>query len=178
MSLLKLAFEPEPALLLQPPLPKPLWGISPRVLMGDKLWQVEKQKARASTGGKCAACGIEPDRLDAHEVYCYNRRLYRQRLQRIVPLCWMCHQYIHISKSLQMGIISFEKATDVYDHGEKLLDAHPGLKEVVDAMAEIAYFIVSNEFSQRWHLRWQHKSHYGLNQQQWEKWYGKQQNAA
>lgn len=126
----------EPKLLLGPNVPSPLHGVAPRTILGPKWWNETRQAAYRSTNFHCLACGVHKclaeyrKWLEGHEVYRINYRLGRATYIRTVPLCHLCHNYIHdgrLEALLQEGKINHGKYAAVLQHGDRVL-AEAGLK--------------------------------------------------
>lgn len=130
-------FEARPELLLMPNVPKPLHGVAPRVVLGAKWWEKTRREAYASTGQRCAACGV-PKRsalfhpwLEAHEVYEIRYSTGRATYVETVPLCHACHNFIHDGRLwalMKKGEVTVEKFELVMEHGLRVLSA-AGLKK-------------------------------------------------
>jgi len=123
-------FKTRPEILLHPNIPKPLHGIAPRVVKGQAWWDVVRRQAYASTGFRCAACGVRKQDakyhqwLEAHELYEYDYEAGRLTLKEIVPLCHSCHNYIHSGRMAMMldsGEMTEEMYLDILAHGDRLI---------------------------------------------------------
>jgi len=119
-----------PEILLQPNIIKPLHGLNPRTIFGQKWWDYERQIAYASTDYKCLACGVDKNDaefhqwLEAHEDYRIDFKRFRYELKRIIPLCHACHNFIHDGRLKILwntGKISPEKYMRITGRGEKIL---------------------------------------------------------
>ena len=96
-----------PTLLLHPNIPKPLHGLAPRILLGDKWWDEKRRKAYGLNNYHCFACGtyhpynldrqrFETIKLHAHECYTIDYEKKTMELKEIVALCGdLCHNYVH-----------------------------------------------------------------------------------
>lgn len=120
----------DPTILTHPNIPKPLHGINPRTVMGQSWWNKERKKAYQSTSFRCLACDIQKRRakyhqwLEAHEYYNYDYRNGTLTLEKIIPLCHSCHNFIHSGRLYilhQKGEISFSKVKDILEHGFAIL---------------------------------------------------------
>jgi len=118
-----------PEILTHPNLPKPLHGLNPRTIMGQEWWNIERQKAYASTNYCCAACGVHKSKakkhkwLEAHEYHTIDYQTGICEIMEIVPLCHYCHNFIH-SGRLEMIIYkekSKEEVVEILEHGFKIL---------------------------------------------------------
>jgi len=123
-------FKERPYLLSCPNIPKPLHGLNPRTIMGKLLWDETRKQVYASTGFKCAACGVHKcdakkhKWLEAHEIFEINYANGTATLNEIVPLCHFCHSFIH-SGLLRMRArkkeVSVDHVRDVLFHGCEVL---------------------------------------------------------
>ena len=123
----------EPEILLHPNIPKPLHGLNPRSIMGQGWWDIERQKAYASTDYHCLACGV-PKReaiihrwLEAHEYYKFNYPKGLIEIERIIPLCHACHNYIHSGKLMRDVLKLAITQTDfwkIVKHGTEVLKSN------------------------------------------------------
>lgn len=123
------ALKLRPEILSHPNIPKPLHEVNPRNIMGQYEWDVIRQDAYASTGYHCIACGVHRNDakgrqwLEAHEFYNIDYGMGRVEVEKIVPLCHYCHNFIH-SGRLSM-IIGKEKSRkeviEILEHGFKIL---------------------------------------------------------
>jgi len=107
-------------------------GMAPRVLFGQAWWDVVRKQAYASTGYRCAACGIPKSEakyhhwLEGHELYEIDYPKGRMKLMEIVPLCHSCHNYIHSGRMqalVDKGEMKFQKMKDILCHGDAILKA-------------------------------------------------------
>lgn len=132
MSLSDSVFELHPEVLMHPNIPKPLHEVNPRNIMGQDAWDLVRQEAYASTDYHCIACGVHknqakgPKWLEAHEFYDIDYGMGRVEIEKIIPLCHYCHNFIH-SGRLSM-IIGKEKTRDevidILEHGFEILHKH------------------------------------------------------
>jgi hypothetical protein len=97
--------------------------------MGQAAWDVERRKAYASTDYHCIACGVHKSQakahqwLEAHEFYKIDYGAGRVEIEKIIPLCHYCHNFIH---SGRLSMILDEEKTeeeviDILEHGFKIL---------------------------------------------------------
>ena len=119
-----------PELLLSLNIPAPMYGLAPRVVLGQKWWDTTRKAAYRSTDYHCLACGIPKALatyhhwLEGHEVYEIDYEAGRMRYLETVPLCHFCHNYIHDSRLtmlLQSGKIHHAKYASVIRHGDRVL---------------------------------------------------------
>lgn len=124
---------PQPELLLHPNIPKPLHGINPRTILGQKWWHKVRHIAYAKNNYHCWACGIYKSQakyykwLEAHEIYEIDYARGKIAMKAICALCHSCHNYIHDGRMQMMvmnGIIDFQKYVDIINHGENLINQY------------------------------------------------------
>lgn len=132
IALEQVVWKREPEILLCPNIPQPLYGTAPRVVLGTKWWNQERQKAYRSTNYHCQACGVPKleakyhQWLEGHEVYYIDYRKGRMTFIRTVPLCHFCHNFIHDGRMrwlVQSGKLHHAKFTAIMQHGESVLAA-------------------------------------------------------
>lgn len=120
----------EPEILVCDSIPKPMHGVAPRVVFGQKWWDKTRRKAYKSTTFHCKACGVSKFNakgrtwLEAHEVYEVDYLLGRMVYIKTVPLCHYCHSYIHSGRLLscvESGEIKASKFVAVQQHGDSVL---------------------------------------------------------
>ncbi len=154
----KITFKLQPEILSHPNIPKPLHEVNPRSIMGEAEWDKVRQEAYASTDYHCIACGIHktqakgPKWLEAHEFYKMDYTNGRVEVEKIIPLCHYCHNFIH-SGRLSM-IIDKEKdeeeVADILKHGFRILSANglPAFSFTIHLAHELGvdtYDVVSSE---------------------------------
>lgn len=122
---------PNPNILNHPNIPKPLHGLSPRVVKGDVWWDQTRKDAYARHGYRCAACGVPKSEaawhkwLEGHEIYRFDYFAGSMVFDRVEPLCHACHVFIHsgrlekvVEKSNDMPLF---KALAILYHGFSVL---------------------------------------------------------
>lgn len=127
---MKPLFKLKPELLVGPNIPRPLHGTAPRVVLGSKWWNITKKAAYASTDNRCLACGIHASAakyrqwMEAHEVYEIDYVAGKMTYVETVPLCHLCHNYIHDGRLrwlLSIGKLHFGKFAQVVQHGDSVV---------------------------------------------------------
>jgi len=127
----------DPTLLLLPNIPKPLHGMNPRSVLGGKWWDQERKAAYKSTNYHCESCGVHKDNakfrkvVEGHEVYDTDYVNGKLTYLRTVPLCSLCHEYVHdgrLLSLLEQGKITRSHYSSVIQHGDRLL-AEAGLRK-------------------------------------------------
>jgi hypothetical protein len=94
MDKLKLDFEA---------LPSGAWNNNLRTVLSKKAWDFIRKDAYDRAGGKCSICGRKVKRLEAHEVWDFNKETKVQKLIDIKALCHNCHSVIHINRTIIIG---------------------------------------------------------------------------
>jgi hypothetical protein len=137
----------KPEILCHPNIPKPLHGINPRTIKGERWWNEERQKIYASTDYHCIACGIHKTEarghkwIEAHEFWDIDYMTGICKILSIEPLCHYCHNFIH-SGRLKM-ILGKQKTTyeiiNILEHGFKILSENnlPAMFYTIDFAKEI-----------------------------------------
>lgn len=173
-------FKPNPSILLQPGIVKPLHEVNPRTVMGWKWWDEKRREAYESTGFHCLACGGSRVVLEAHEEYKINFKLHRYTLKSIVPLCHLCHAYIHFGRcemEVRRGEMTRETFNTIAQHGDRLL-SEAGLDKRSHLLAlcggDIDKFYPELDGSwSKWHLFIEGKKFFSLHKdvEEWkERW--------
>lgn len=151
-------WERDPSLLLMPNIPQPLHGVNPRTVLGDLWWNRERKQAYASTNRHCEACGVHGDDarpkkgLEAHEVYLIDYDLGTSTYFKTVPLCQMCHQFIHSGRLrylLEQGTITKNRYASVIKHGDLVLENAGYAEDVIWLRDKKLYEkIISNQVAE------------------------------
>lgn len=95
-----------PELLLHPNIPKPLHGVNPRSINGNKWWNRVRKETYAKHDFRCFACGVErysqeimfSGWLEAHEYYEIDYVNCSVEFVKLVALCQCCHMGIHTGR--------------------------------------------------------------------------------
>jgi hypothetical protein len=133
----KQEWKKRPEVLLCPQIPAPMHGVAPRVIMGDAWWNKVREAAYASTNYHCIACGVHKVNaqyhqwLEGHEIYEINYEKGLMKYVETVPLCTLCHNYIHTGRLqalLEAGRIHHAKCVAIIKHGDRVL-REAGLKK-------------------------------------------------
>lgn len=135
-----------PAVLLSQNIPKPLYGVAPRTVLGTKWWYATRKATYASTQFHCIACGVHKclaksrKWLEAHEVYDIDYVKGHMTYIKSVPLCHFCHNFIHdgrLLSLLQQGKLHHAKYAAVMQHGDSVL-AEAGLERLTHTQRDQA----------------------------------------
>jgi len=119
-----------PEILLHPQIPKPLHGLSPRVIKGKEWWDRERQKAYKKSNYYCIACGVHKTEakyhnwLEAHECYEFDYKKCTMKFIEAVALCNTCHSYIHAGRLqhlLDNHEISLKHYNEIILHGDNII---------------------------------------------------------
>jgi hypothetical protein len=122
--------EVTPSILQHPNLPKPMHGLNPRTLMGQKWWDEKRHAAYAERGFHCWACGVHKSEarvhqwLEGHEEYDIDYPRGRMVFRRVVALCSLCHGFIHSGRLYMIhfkGEITDAQFKAVIVHGFNVL---------------------------------------------------------
>ena len=122
-----------PEILLHPNIPKPMHGLSPRTIMGDRWWNIERQKTYAKSYYHCVACDVSKweakyyQWLEAHELYEIDYVKGRMIFKEIVALCHSCHNFIHSGRMqalVDSGKMLRSKQQDILKHGMTIIEHH------------------------------------------------------
>lgn len=145
-----------PEILLLPQIPKPLHGLNPRTILGQKWWDRTRMEAYRRQNYYCLACGVHKSQakyhqwLEAHEVYEYDYKRGIGRCVEIVALCNSCHSYIHqglLQMKAERGEISAKQYRDILAHGDRVLeDVPPGHRNEMPDSSQ-----VQQDWT-KWHL--------------------------
>lgn len=132
-----------PSLLCEPNIIKPLHWMNPRTIKGQKWWDRERRLAYAKNDYYCMACWVHKNKakyhkwLEAHEVYSINFDECSYTLKEIVPLCYSCHNFIHLGRLQAIynkWEITEKTYEDIFRHWAKILRAYKldRVKAIVD----------------------------------------------
>lgn len=83
--------------------PDSCWQSNLRTLLKPAVWDAIRKTVYAEYGGKCAICGANCSRLEAHEQWEYDEERKVQRLARVIAVCHLCHSVIHIGYTQLKG---------------------------------------------------------------------------
>lgn len=148
-----------PSILLCPNIPKPLHGVNPRSVLGDRWWDSTRKRAYKRTNYRCQACGVHKKNaksrkwLEGHELYDTDYEAGRLTYIETVPLCHFCHNYIHDGRMhmlLQQGYMPQAKFVAIIQHGDRVL-ADAGLRRPTLAERELEIIL---RFSEGKCARW------------------------
>ena len=118
-----------PDLLTHPNIPKPLHGINPRTIKGQKWWDVTRRKVYEKQNYKCAACGVHKSKakyhnwLECHESYTIDYNTGEVVIHELVALCHSCHNFIHSGRLEKLYLsdkITKDKFKSILEDGLKL----------------------------------------------------------
>lgn len=177
-----------PEILTHPNIPKPLHGIAPRTIMGQKWWDKTRKEVYAKTDYHCIACGVSKDEakghkwLEAHEFWEIDYATGTAKITSIQPLCHYCHNFIHSGRLSK--IIGGEKSENeikhILEHGFKILSKNnlqcfPGTLELAEKIGArtfnvTAYELPDNDIEwKNWRLVW-NGMEYGSKFRDMEAW--------
>lgn len=122
-----------PELILTPQIPKPMHGLAPRVIYGDKWWDATRKAAYKSTNYHCIICGVSKYKakyhqwLEGHELYKINYWKGWMTYLETVPLCHFCHNSIHAGRLkalLDRGEVHQAKYVAIIQHRDRLIERY------------------------------------------------------
>lgn len=124
--------EPEvtPSILQHPNLPKPMHGLNPRGLLGQRWWDDHRHPAYAERDFHCWACGVHKSEakvhqwLEGHEEYEIDYPKGRMVFKRVVALCHFCHNFIHSGRLYMLWLddkITNARFKEIIVHGFNVL---------------------------------------------------------
>lgn len=107
--------------------PDGCWYSNLRTILSKKQWDFLREDAKKRSDYKCAICGRQSKRLEAHEVWSYDEKNAIQKLEDVIAICHDCHSVIHIGRTQLVGDI--ERAEKHYLKINKcsLLEYHQAL---------------------------------------------------
>lgn len=156
-----------PQILTHPNIPKPLHGIAPRTIMGQKWWDKTRKEVYASTDYHCIACGVSkedargPKWLEAHEFWEIDYNAGTAKITGIHPLCHYCHNFIHSGRlaSISGGLKSENEIKRILEYGFKVLaksnlQCFPGTLELAEKVEAETYGVTAYampESAVEWH---------------------------
>ncbi len=85
--------------------PDSCWYSNLRSILSPKDWNIVKADAKKRSNDVCAICGAKSHRLEAHEVWSYDREKEVQKLEDVISVCHDCHSVIHIGRTQLVGNI-------------------------------------------------------------------------
>jgi len=175
----------QPELLGQANIPKPLHGINPRTIMGDKLW-ARQRKVIVQATPYCKACGKQTTMLDVHEDYTIDYPKATMKLNSYVPLCKFCHQFIHSGLlAVLIAKKSIPKALgiDILKHGisicrENNVKVFISTFELANKLGvntkDVKFWKPAPSYKswEDWRLIFGNKVYYGVSKTVWSEKYG------
>lgn len=123
-------WEPRPEVLLDAPIPEPMYGMAPRVVLGVNWWNRTRREAYKTTNFCCVACEVykgdakSRQWLECHERYEVDYLLGRMTYVGAVPLCHYCHNYVHPGRMrafLEQNKLTHAKFAAIVQHGDEVL---------------------------------------------------------
>ena len=84
-------------------LPKGAWGNDLSKTLSSKDWDILRNYCYKRYKYKCAICGEQSDKLNAHEEWDFDIVNKTQTLKNIIALCPKCHGVKHMKNSERLG---------------------------------------------------------------------------
>ncbi|UXF74652.1 hypothetical protein K7574_21395 (plasmid) [Stenotrophomonas maltophilia] len=86
-------------------IPSSCWYKNVRSNVRVATWSRLQSLISTASGGRCEVCGGQGPQhpVECHEVWTFDDRLLRQRLDRLVALCPACHGVKHLGRWLARG---------------------------------------------------------------------------
>ena len=84
-------------------IPTGAWNFNLRTQLPKKAWDLLRQIAYQKADYKCSICKCNAKRLEAHEVWDFNKYTKVQKLVDIKALCHNCHSVVHINRTILIG---------------------------------------------------------------------------
>lgn len=121
----------KPYILSSPNIPKPLHGLTPKLLLGENWWKNEKKIAKNRTKETCSACGITKQNakiykwLELHGYYTFNNSNGILTIHSFEPLCHYCHSFIHsglLTHKYNTKRIDINRYKAILQHGIEILN--------------------------------------------------------
>lgn len=147
----------EPSILLHPPIPDPMHGIAPRVVMGTSSFNKLRKEVYARQDYHCLCCGVHKEDadwhkwLECHEFYNVDYRFFTMEILDYVALCHACHNFIHSTRLGYMeekGEISSYKKDTIMERGYGILESAGLLGQYL----KINEFAKSVDYTKTWNL--------------------------
>ena len=80
-----------------------------RYIFSERVWNTIRSTVYRRDEYKCTICKRDNIQLHAHEDWIYDYEKSLQKLNKIITLCDLCHNNIHLGYSGSIGIESREK---------------------------------------------------------------------
>lgn len=105
-------------LITMPNIPKPLHGLPPRKVMGQRAWDQKRKLCYFKADYKCEVCGAEPAKgnLHAHELYSIDYLEGESKFERCIAICKEDHDFIHSGR-----LVTLYKEGNIFYHKDYLL---------------------------------------------------------
>lgn len=121
-----------PEVLTHPNIPKPLHGLNPRTIMGKTEWDRVRFQAQRDNDYYCIACNTHKTEakkhqwLEGHEYWDIDYQTGLCKVERIIPLCHYCHNFIHSGRLAHIygGEKSEQEVEAILEHGFSILSAN------------------------------------------------------
>lgn len=84
-------------------IPSGAWNFNLRTELPKRAWDILRKIAYQKADYKCSICKCNAKRLEAHEVWEFNKDTKVQKLVDIIALCHNCHSVVHINRTIIIG---------------------------------------------------------------------------
>ncbi len=81
-------------------IPQTSWGISLAQKLDPKEWDKIRRECYKEADYRCEICGAGGVELHCHERWLWDDKKHIQHLNDLVCLCELCHNTIHLGRSL------------------------------------------------------------------------------
>ncbi len=130
-------------------IPTGAFNFNLRSQFSKNAWDIIRKDAYSRSNGKCAICGAPKTRLEAHEVWDFNKENKVQKLVDVIGICHSCHTVIHINRAhltneIDKAIAHFKKVNGVDYQGyitalKKANENNLELSKIYDWSLDLSY---------------------------------------
>ena len=130
-------------------IPTGAFNFNLRSQFSKKAWDIIRKDAYQRADGKCSICNSPSIRLEAHEVWEFNKEKKIQKLKDVIGICHKCHTVIHINRAhltneIDVAIAHFKRVNNVDYQGyvKALKDANEKnieLSKIYDWSLDLSY---------------------------------------
>ena len=124
--------------------PRTCWYANVRSNVTIKEWNNIRKQVYSQAKQKCEICNAKCTKLECHEIWEYNDKLFIQKLTKMIALCAKCHMVKHIGLAQSKG--NLEKAL------EHLANVNDIGLEDARLYAEVEFEVWSRRSNHKWTL--------------------------